>query len=146
MMDSAAPYQLGSSVEDRTVLLGLRGRQLGLLATGLVFAVLIVRSSPSGSAFLVAAAAVGCASALAFLPIGGRTIEEWAPTVLRWAATRLLRRERWTSQAPLLGQGATGDPEQCPPPILDGVRILAARVESDGRTAGVVHDLSLIHI
>ena len=140
MMDSAAPYQLGSSVEDRTVLLGLRGRQLGLLATGLVFAVLIVRSSPSGSAFLVAAAAVGCASALAFLPIGGRTIEEWAPTVLRWATIRLLRRERWISPAPVLGQTATGEPHECPPPVLEGVRILEAPVESDGRTAGIVHD------
>ena len=140
MMDSTAPYQFGSSAEDRTVLLGLRGRQLGLLAAGLVFAVLIVRSSPSGSAFLVAAAAVGCTSALALWPIGGRTIEEWAPTVLRWTAIKLLRRERWTSPVPVLGQTAAGEPQQSPPPILDGVRILAAPVESDGRTAGLVHD------
>lgn len=140
MDTGAAPYEFGSSAEDRTVLLGLRGRQLGLLAGGLVFAVLIVRSSPSGSAFLGAAGAVGVASVLAFWPIGGRTIEEWAPTLLRWAVTRVLRRERWTSPAPLLGQTSTGDARQCPPPTLDGTRILAAPVESDGRNAGIVHD------
>jgi hypothetical protein len=140
MDTGAAPYEFGSSAEDRTVLLGLRGRQLGLLAGGLVFAVLIVRSSPSGSAFLGAAGAVGVASVLAFWPISGRTIEEWAPTLLRWTVTRLLRRERWTSPAPLLGQTSTGDARQCPPPTLDGTRILAAPVESDGRNAGIVHD------
>ena len=133
-------YEFGAAAEDHTVVLGLRAGQLGVLAGALVVAVVTVRLDGSTAGFGFAIGVVAVAAMVAFWPIGGRTAEQWAPTVMRWVAVRLSGRHRHLSDVPLLGHDPTGTAVQQPPPALDAVRLLAAPVHAGGRDIGMIHD------
>src|SRR5262245_44409633 len=81
--------------------MGLRGGQVAVLGGGLLtaFGILLLTQQP----VLVVAAGVA-ALAVAFVPLGARTLEQWAPVALRYAARRALGRHHWTSPAPLRGR------------------------------------------
>jgi hypothetical protein len=90
--DAAAPrYRFGPR-ERRGLVAGWRGGQIAVVASGLVTAVAILRARPSPVGVAVAFVAVAGAVGIATWPIGGRTVEEWAPDAARHVDT--LRRRR----------------------------------------------------
>lgn len=138
---TAARYEFGSSAEDRTFVMGLRGSQVALLAFGLVFAVALVRASGgSAGSFAVAAGAVALAACAAVWPVQGRTADEWAPVLIRSLFARLGHRDTYLSSVPILGLDASGEPVQQPPPTLRGVELLAARLDGSAEEIGILHD------
>lgn len=138
---SATRYEFGSAAEDRTFVMGLRGSQVALLASGLVFAVAVVRAAGgTASSFAIAVGVVAVAACAAVWPVGGRTADEWGPVVLRWLLDRVARRHTYLSPVPLLGLDASGEPVQHPPPTLAGVDLLAAALDGGTGDIGIVHD------
>jgi hypothetical protein len=126
-------------LERRGVLAGLRPGQLAILAVAGLLLVVVGRSvsGPAAGPMLASAivAAIGC-----FVPIGGRTADEWTPIVLRWGARGFTGR-RFISSQPLIGSGPDGK-EKPPelPPTLRGLTILAHPVSGSDATIGVIKD------
>lgn len=119
--DSQVRYRFGP-LERRGIVAGWRGGQIATVAAGLVVAVFVVRvdSSPGSAvaALFVVATAVGAAT----WPVGGRTLEEWAPDAVRYAAGS--RRRRRTGANP-----------------FSTLRVLPVQVEGSSRSeAGVILD------
>lgn len=137
-------YEFGSAAEDDSLVLGLRASQVGLVAWGLITAVLVVRARPSSAGFGIAIILLGVVAAATFWPVNGRTIEQWVPTLVRHGLQRVTGRDTYLSEAPLLGHGSDGAAPQRPPDTLDGVRLLAVPVEDGGgREVGVAYDRRL---
>jgi hypothetical protein len=114
----------------RGLLLGLRPRQVGLLAAA---AVAVVAGAATGAAGLALGGLVGSALAVTcFVPVGGRTLDEWAPVAAGWVWRGPAGR-RWRG-GPF---GGESDGIMLPPP-LDAVRLLA--VTADGRQVAVAVD------
>lgn len=70
---------------------------------------------------------------VAFLPLQGRTMEQWAPLVVPWAARRMTGRTEWRTPAPWKNHrvifARTKElvlPPECKPPALAHLEILAA--------------------
>lgn len=128
-------YRFGP-LERRGVLAGLRVSQLLVLGAGGLVIVGAARTL-SPSAALGAMLLVGVAVAFAaFVPIGGRTFDEWIPVVLGWTVSGVTGRRRFTSSAPTQGFITTVlDPQPTFPPSLKGVTILSHPVP--GSTAGI---------
>lgn len=138
----SAQYEFGSAAEDRTLVMGLRGTQVAILAWGFAVAVGLARAGGgSASSFAAATACIAVAAGLALWPVGGQTLDEWIPIGTSWSIAHLQRRRRRFSVLPLLGHDASGEAVQSPPDTLAGTRILVVPVEgSSGREIGVAHD------
>lgn len=104
-------YRFGP-LERRGLVAGWRGGQIAAVAGGLVVGILALHGRPSVRGVLVAVAAVGASVAFAWWPVGGRTGEQWAPTVVRWGAAGLTRGRRRRPGAAGAGHclGADGAP------------------------------------
>ena len=117
---------------------------MGGVALSLVVAVGTLRLHPSTAGLAVAVASVGLGLAAACLPVGGRTVEQWAPVACRWSADHVLGRRRHLSEVPQLGYGDGGRTRSQPgaelPRCLAGCRILQPPVGVGGMRIGVVHD------
>ncbi|MGO9457271.1 MAG: SCO6880 family protein [Acidimicrobiales bacterium] len=102
-------YRFGP-LERRGLVAGWRGGQIASVAGGLVVAVLVLRSRPTPVSVVVALVTVVGGIAFACWPVGGRTGEEWLPTVARWEAARATGSRRHRSAAPAHGHlvGADG--------------------------------------
>ncbi len=74
-------------LEQRGFVGGLRTGQLLVLAAALVVGIVVVRLLPSARGVGVATVAVLVAASTAFVPVRGRTVEQWAPTLVGWATT-----------------------------------------------------------
>ncbi len=144
---SRLSYRFGP-LERRGILGAVRAGQAALLAGGAAAAIAALDISPSAAGAFAASALFAAATALAFVPVGRRTAEEWAPTVVAFAVRRLRGRHRFASAAPALGIVARGagadrpgrrDPIADPPPSLSGVALL--EVPYRDRTIGVVSEL-----
>src|SRR5258708_37059289 len=102
---------------------GLRIGQVVVLGGGLLaaFLLLLTTKQPVGP-ILVGIVAL----ALAFVPIGARTLEQWAPIALRHGLRRGSGRHRWTTPPPSprppqrRGRGRSGVEAPVAPPL--GVR------------------------
>ncbi len=103
---SRARYRF-SPLERRGVVAGWRGGQIGVVAAGMVVAVLALRSTPSVGGVVAAVALVGSAVGLAFWPIQGRTGEQWLPLAARWTWARLTRAGRTLAPVPRTGHVST---------------------------------------
>jgi hypothetical protein len=99
-------YRFGP-LERRGVVGGLRGGQVALCGLALVTGVVLVNLSRSPLAVLIAVLIALAGAALAFYPLYGRTVEEWAPVTVAWATTGVGGRRRWRTRAP--GAGARGE-------------------------------------
>ncbi|HEX3840263.1 MAG TPA: SCO6880 family protein [Acidimicrobiales bacterium] len=153
-------YRFGP-LEQRGLIAGWRGGQIGSVAAGLVCGVLALRSHPSVPGVLGALVFTAVGVAVACWPVRGRTGEQWLPLVVRWLAAELRGGHRQRSDAPGLGQlarvdlgesgagpasVALGRPEgrraRTPPGVFDGLRIHPAPVGDDPADpmAGVVID------
>jgi hypothetical protein len=131
--ESPVTYTFGP-LERRGILGPVRAGQAGLIAGGGLAAIIALDASPSAAGALVAAAAVTVALAVAFAPLGGRTLQEWLPVALAFAGRRLATRGWLRSTAATAGAlargawGGTlsrGDPVAVAPGPLGGVRIIA---------------------
>ena len=131
-------YRYGP-LERRGWLFGVRGGQFALAVLGLGGAVLLVNLSRSWWGAFAAAAWVLLWLGLALLAIEGRGADEWAAVVVAFSWRRLLGRERWHSDYPLLGFVSDQDRTAVvPPPTLRDLEILEVPLVGD--SAGVVCD------
>src|SRR5919198_1177208 len=110
-------YRFGP-LERRGIIGSLRKAQAALLGVGLVVGVVALRLAPNGINALLAGGALAVAALVAFVPIQGRSLEEWTPAV-------------------------AGDPElvelvEALPDELDTIEWVA--VPHRGRAVGVVND------
>src|SRR3954454_21322156 len=106
-------YRFGP-LERRGIIGSLRKPQAALLGVGLVAGVVALRLAPNGPNVLLASGALALAALVAFLPIQGRSLEEWTPVVARLLWRRVWRRDAYRSPAPGLGAllRVPTDPEQ----------------------------------
>src|SRR5207237_3902619 len=93
------PYRFGP-LEHHGLIWHWRGSQIAVLGGGVLTAFLLAVTTQQAAAAIAAGLA---ALAVAFVPVRGRTLEQWAPVVLRFAVRRATGRHRWTSAAPGLG-------------------------------------------
>jgi hypothetical protein len=140
-------YRFGP-LERRGILGAVRAGQAGLLAGGAAAAIGALDVSPTAAGAFAAIVLFAAATALAFVPIGRRTAEEWAPTVASFALRRIRRRHRFASAAPIGGIVARGvgsgrrrlaEATPDPPPSLRGVALL--EVPYRDRTIGVASEM-----
>jgi hypothetical protein len=136
---------------ERHGLLGpLRIGQVAVVAAGVMAAIVVIDESPSAGGALVAMLLCVLATAASFVPVGGRTTQEWTPVVAAFAMRGLTRRSRFTSQAPLAGTITRGfgqrarleleGPGPQAPRALRDVRIVAAQYRD--RTIGALSEHS----
>ncbi|MGH9044449.1 MAG: SCO6880 family protein [Acidimicrobiales bacterium] len=142
-------YRFGP-LERRGVIAGWRGGQIAVVACGLVVAVLVLRERPDVLGAVLALASVGSTVGVACWPLGGRSGEEWLPTVVRWGADGVAGRVK-RSEAPGCGHcrganGHVGTARGAAPAArgpFAGLEVLSGRRESNGSAGpdlGVVHD------
>ena len=142
MAEGSPRYHFGP-LERRGFLLGLRVGQAGTLLAGATSLVLCLRFLPGLWGGLVGFGMLVIAAAITFLPVGGRTVEQWTPVAFAWSVGRVTHRDRHFSDAPLRGhQGSTGEPPvPTLPAFLRGLSIIPAPL-TPGATAqiGVLKD------
>jgi hypothetical protein len=143
-------YRFGP-LERRGLIAGWRGGQIAVVAAGLVIGVMALRAHPDPLGVLAALAALGSSLAVACWPLGGRTGEEWLPTVVRWGADGVAGRRR---RSPAPGAGhcpGTGGATPCGvgghrsasvvTGAFGGLVILGADpTQGTGPQVGIVHD------
>jgi hypothetical protein len=118
-------YRFGP-LERRGILGPIRTGQAATLAAGLLGAIASLNDAPSAAGVVVALLFVAGAGAVATLPFGRRTIEEWVPVLVAFLARRVSGRARLRSRLPGAGFVAGRAPTPHPPASLDGVRIVEA--------------------
>jgi hypothetical protein len=134
-------YRFGP-LERRGILGPVRGGQAGVLTLGALLAIAALDSAPSGGGALLAIVCVAVAVAVTFAPLGGRTLEEWAPVVCAFTVRRLRGRSQLRSPVPVQGfrarrlGPAEEDGEPAPPASLGGMRIRTAAYRD--RSIGVL--------
>lgn len=135
----APRYRFGQ-LERRGLLAGLRGSQLVVVAISGIVTVLVLRSSPSILGVAMASLAGCTGAALAFVPVAGRTCDEWLPVISSWMLRSVLGERRYVSRAP--GKGMTFAPDDQPslPTSLKDIVVLSHRVPGSGQAIGVVKD------
>ena len=131
-------YRYGP-LERRGWLFGIRGPQFGLVMAGVVGAVVVINSSRTWWGAVAAAAWTLVWAGLAFLPIAGRGVDEWAGVVIGYLWRRLTGRNLWQSPYPLVGfRSDEVKARVFPPPTLQGLELIEMPV-SEG-TVGVLCD------
>src|SRR5918994_808764 len=102
-MADAPRYRFGP-LEKRGVLMGLRAGQLAVVAAALVVAVATLSAAPRASGLGLSALA---AVAIAFVPVAGRTLEQWSPLATRWLIRGLRSQRRTVTRQPGRGVSST---------------------------------------
>jgi len=124
-------YRFGP-LERRGLLGPVRAGQAAVLAAGGLAAIAVLDRAPTAAGAVTATLVFGLSAALAIVPVGRRTAEEWIPVVAAFALGALRRRTTFRSGAPGRGSLARGirsrmpvldRPIPDPPPSLRGVRI-----------------------
>jgi hypothetical protein len=145
-MPERLTYRFGP-LERRGIFGGARAGQVIVLAGGMAVCVAILDTSPTVGGALTALLVVLSAGALAFLPMGRRSLQEWAPI----AAAHLVRRATgsiaFRSRAPGQGRvlrerpGNQWEPRDLaphPPASLGGIRV--AETSYGQRGLGIISD------
>lgn len=91
--EDVARYRFGPR-DRRGLVAGARTPQVALVASSLVAAVGLVRAVHGAAGGTAAFALVVAGAAVSFVPLRGRTADEWVPVVARFAATVALGRRR----------------------------------------------------
>jgi hypothetical protein len=112
MSQGSPTYSFGPQAEGKA-LLGLRNGQVLVLAAGMVGGLICLYSGSAGAGAGLTMAVVLATIVVGFVPIRGRTAEQWGPIAVRYTLRQLTGRRWYRSAAP-----------------TSGVR---ARVPSDGR-------------
>jgi len=124
------------------VLLGLRPAQLAIAAAAIVGAVAGLSAAPNATGLLVSAVTALVAAALAFVPVSGRTLEQWAPLAFRWALRGHKRVTTTQARRGALSSASAAPLAEQPlwPPALKGIELLG--VASPAGDIGVLKDKS----
>jgi hypothetical protein len=134
-------YSFGP-LERRGLFGPLRTGQLALVAIGALVAIAILDRSPSADGALAAFLVLLAAASAGFVPLGGRSVPEWAPVVAAFAARWASGRARFASPLPLTGIRVRGrrrdEPAAVTPAELRGVRIV--EVEYRRRPIGALSE------
>lgn len=97
-MNQAPRYRFGPR-STRGLIAGWSTGQVVSVALGTLFALGLLRAVGGGGGVLLALVSVGAGLAVARLPVAGRPIEAWAPTVARFSAASLAEgRVPWRSR------------------------------------------------
>jgi hypothetical protein len=106
-----------------------------VLAAGALSALVVLNASPTAGGAVGATLVFASAVALAVVPVGRRSAEEWAPVAVSFGLRRLSGRTRFRSGAPTRGTIVAGIARRhpnfghanvYPPPSLSDVRIVEA--------------------
>lgn len=126
-----ATYRFGP-LEKRGLIAGWRGGQIAVVAAGIVAAIVVLHGRPTTPRIALAVACVGLCTAVAWWPLGGRTAEQWMPTVVRWGAAGVVGAR--ARRAGVAGAGHCLGPDGRP--CLVGTT--GARTAGAGRSAGLL--------
>ncbi len=139
-------YRFGP-LERRGIFGGASAGQVAVLAGGLAVCVAILDSAPTVGGALTALVTALSAGAVAFLPMGRRTLQEWAPITASYLLRRAAGAATFRSRAPAQGRIARHKPERRwellditpdPPRSLRGIRVLEAEYGQQG--LGIISD------
>jgi hypothetical protein len=133
-------YRFGP-LERRGLVAGWRGGQIACVASGLAVCVLVLRTWPDPAGLVGAVLAVCAALAAACWPVGGRTVEQWAPVLAR-SGRLVLGPRRAGSDAPCRGR-VLGESGQRPQELdcgLEGVALLGPPGRPGSLRLGVLRD------
>lgn len=108
MAQESRRYRFGP-LERRGLVGSLRATQVVVLGAALVAAVLAMRAAPTGGGIPAAIAIVVIAGGVCFWPVGGRSVEEWAPIAARHGWRRTSGRHRYRSPAPTASAAPSRD-------------------------------------
>lgn len=129
MSERRLTYSFGP-LERRGLFGPLRAGQVGLVAIGALVAIAILDRSPSADGALAAFVILLVAAGAGFVPLGGRSVPEWAPVAAAFAARWASGRARFASPLPMTGirvrGGRRDEPTAVTPAELRGVRIVEA--------------------
>lgn len=131
----ARGYKLGSA-EPKKLLMGFRTSQVVICAIGILFSFTLLAA---GQLLLVVVVVI-VAAGLAFLPFGGRNLDEWIPIFAKWIVTGSSGRS-YHAAAPLLGHTDRKVQMVSAPPFVKGVKLLKV-IHSEGREIAVIKDTS----
>ena len=140
MTDGRQTYSFGP-LERRGIFGGVRSGQVVALATGALAAILILDRAPSAGGAFLAMIACALAGAAAFAPLGGRTLQEWAPVAMSFAGRRMRRRHRFRSPVTAAGTVARGE-QMHPAPAVAPEALRDVRIVSVDRRERAIGALS----
>lgn len=129
----ARGYKLGSA-EPKKVFFGFRTSQVVILAVGTFICFIALAAGQLLATLIIVLLACG----LAFLPFGGRNLDEWVPIFGKWMVTGSKGRN-YHAVAPLLGHTDRKIQMVAAPPFVKGVKLLKV-VHSEGREVAVIKD------
>jgi hypothetical protein len=132
-------YRFGP-LERRGVLAGLRGAQIAVVGVASVVAVAMLRLLPAGPAAVVTMSIALLAAFFAFVPIAGRTGDEWVPVLAGWLANSLSGTTLFISRRPSAGETLLLEDQPHFPPVLRDVVVLSHLVPSTAARIGVLKD------
>ena len=132
-------YRFGQ-LERRGVLAGLRGSQLTILFCAALVSVLAMRSLPPGVALVAALSTAVVGATAAFVPLGGRTFDEWVPVLSAWLGKTVTNQRSFTSRQPTTGLTVDGGSQPHLPASLAGLSILSHVVPGQSSQIGILKD------
>ncbi|MBA3431596.1 MAG: hypothetical protein H0U16_08975 [Actinobacteria bacterium] len=132
-------YRFGP-LERRGLLAGLRGPQIAILGVAGLVVVVALRALPPASGLLVATTTLIIGVSGGFIPIGGRTLDEWLPVLISWAARTVSGTRRFSSGAPARGLTARVEEQPHFPPVLRDIALLSHEIRGTGVSMGVLKD------
>lgn len=128
-------YMIGPAYRKK-LLLGLRAIQIVLLFAAGVCILIGFMGGFLIPGALLSAVFIGAA----FMPIGGRVIDEWVFVMVNWFIKGSKGQRKSQTASAFVGSEASSR-KALPPPVFKGVKLLKVGV-GDGRTIGVIKDTS----
>lgn len=125
-------------LDRRGLLLGLRAGQAVLILVGVIVALAVVWTIGVPAA----AVTLGLFGAAVFVPVAGRSADQWVPVLANMIGRMWSGEARWVSPAPFLGTLPDGAKREPPlPSCLRGLRMLSAAAGPTGpERIGVLKD------
>jgi hypothetical protein len=138
---SSRRYRFGP-LEERRVVGPLRTGQLLVAGLGALVGLAALYVARSAVGMVLALLVLSAAAAAICVPLGGRTLEEWAPVSAAWALRRRRAASGYRSSAPFAGATLDGEGElrfeESLPPGLAGVELLS--IPYGGEEVGVIRE------
>lgn len=134
-------YRFGP-LERRGVLAGLRAAQLVIFGVTGFLVVLTLRVLPPTSGFVVGTTLLLVGIGGGFVPVAGRTIDEWMPVFGAWIGRIVTGQRSFSSRAPSKGVTAAFDQQPDFPHPMRDIVLLSHEVSGTGVSIGLLKDRS----
>jgi hypothetical protein len=128
-------YVIGPAYRKK-LLMGFRGIQIALL----FFAGVCVLLGFMGGNLIAGGILSSVFIGAAFMPIGGRVIDEWVYVMVNWLLKGSRGQRKTQTASAFVGSEATSR-KALAPPVFKGVKLLKVGI-GDGRFIGVIKDTS----